>query len=117
MRETMLSYGGSIDFESKEGKGTTFTVHVPIGNVPDFAMNGGVKDDKAQAVPQPKQGGIDFNPTQMSLQIKNGDSHQFLAKWPENEMEIDAAQVTGATFTIRQMTPVTNLPQVLGVGT
>jgi hypothetical protein len=36
-------------------------------------------------------------------------------KFDFNGTEIDAAQITGATFTIRSMTPVTNLPQILGL--
>jgi hypothetical protein len=36
-------------------------------------------------------------------------------KFDFNGTEIDAAQVIGATFTIRTMKPVTNLPQILGL--
>jgi hypothetical protein len=57
-------------------------------------------------------GGIDLNPVQMNIQVKK-QSEDF--KFNFNGTEIDAAQVTGATFTIRTMTPVINLPQVLGL--
>ena len=60
-----------------------------------------------------REGGIDLNPAQMSMQVKK-DGQDF--KFDFNGTEIDAAQVTGATFTIRQMIPVTNLPQILGLG-
>jgi len=67
-----------------------------------------------------REGGIDFNPAQMSMEIKNSDtgkegiaSQETLAM--TSDFSIDPAQVTGATFTIRQMTPVTNLPQILGL--
>jgi N-methylhydantoinase B/oxoprolinase/acetone carboxylase alpha subunit len=57
-------------------------------------------------------GGIDFNPAQMSMQVKKqGEDFKF----DFNGTEIDAAQVTGATFTIRTMTPVTNLSLILGL--
>ena len=57
-------------------------------------------------------GGIDLNPAQMSMQVKK-DGQDF--KFDFNGAEFDAAQVTGATFTIRTMTPVTNLPVILGL--
>jgi len=59
------------------------------------------------------KGGIDLNPVQMSMEIKNGpeskngDSPHFL--------DIDPAQVAGVSFTIRTMTPVKDLPQLLGL--
>ena len=57
-------------------------------------------------------GGIDLNPAQMSMQVKkNGRDFKF----DFNGTEINAAQVTGVTFTINQMTPVTNLFEVLGL--
>ena len=58
------------------------------------------------------KGGIDLNPAQMSIQV-NKEGEDF--KFNFNGTTIDAAQVTGATFTIRQMTPVTNLSQILGL--
>ncbi len=57
-------------------------------------------------------GGIDLNPAQMSMQIKR-EGEDF--KYNFNGTQIDAALVTGVQFTIRQMRPVTNLPQVLGL--
>ena len=68
-----------------------------------------IKSDDAMAS---DLGGIDLNPAQMSMQIKK-EGGDF--KFDFNGKEIDAAQVTGATFTIRQMVPVTNLPLVLGL--
>ena len=56
-------------------------------------------------------GGIDLNPAQMSLQVKYGGED---FKYKFNGNEVDAAQVSGATFTIRSMTSVTDLTQVLG---
>ena len=59
-----------------------------------------------------RKGGIDLNPAQMSMQVKKqGEDFKF----DFNGTQIDAAQVTGATFTIRQMTPVVNLSQILGI--
>jgi len=58
------------------------------------------------------KGGIDLNPVQMNMQIKK-EGEDF--KFDFNGKEINAAEVTGATFTIRQMTPVTNLSEVLGL--
>jgi hypothetical protein len=57
-------------------------------------------------------GGIDLNPAQMSMQVKE-EGQDF--KFNFNDTEIDAAQVAGATFTIRTMTPVTDLPLLLGL--
>ena len=69
--------------------------------------------DVAQLAPSSSEkGGIDLNPAQMSMKVKkNGQDFKF----DFNGTEIDAAQVTGATFTIRTMTPVTNLLQILGL--
>ena len=77
-----------------------------------------------------EKGGIDLNPAQMSMEIKNG----FPTKPPplappksagqagsstfgddKNLLNIDPSQVTGATFTIRTMTPVVDLVQLLGL--
>ena len=58
------------------------------------------------------KGGIDLNPDQMAIQVKK-EGQDF--KFQVNGQTFDAAQITGATFTIRQMTPVTNLPQILGL--
>jgi len=60
-----------------------------------------------------RKGGVDFNPAQMSMQVKK-DGQDF--KFDFNGIEIDAAQVTGAQFTIRTMTPVTDLAGILGLG-
>ncbi len=61
---------------------------------------------------QLKKGGIDFNPAQMSMQVKK-EGEDF--KFNFNGQTIDAAQITGAQFFIRTMTPVTNLPLILGI--
>ena len=58
------------------------------------------------------KGGIDLNPAQINMQVKNG-SQDF--KFDFNGNEIDAASIIGATFTIRNMTSVTNLPLLLGL--
>jgi len=63
--------------------------------------------DKAQTT-----GGIDLNPAQMFMQVKKQGSD---FKFEFNGQIFDAAQITGATFTIRQMTPVINLPLILGL--
>ena len=57
-------------------------------------------------------GGIDLNPAQMSMQVKK-EGQDF--KFNFNGTEINAAQVSGGTFTIRTITPVKNLPQALGL--
>ncbi len=68
--------------------------------------------DSAQAALQSQKGGIDLNPAQMNIQVKNqGEGFKFNF----NGQIIDAAQVIGATFTIRTMTPVTDLPLILGL--
>jgi hypothetical protein len=78
------------------------------------AMNADEAMTANKSIPEPssKTGGIDFNPAQMSMWVKK-DGQDF--KFDFNGIEIDAAQVTGVTFTIRQMTPVTNLPKLLGI--
>ena len=58
-----------------------------------------------------REGGINLNPSQMSLQVKE-DGMDF--KFSFNGILIDAAQLTGMGFTIRQMTPVRDLPRILG---
>ena len=75
--------------------------------------NSSIPTNKVQQVEFNKtKGGIDLNPAQMSMQIKK-EGEDF--KFNFNGIEIDAAQVTGATFKIRTMTPVTNLPEILGL--
>ena len=68
--------------------------------------------DRAMKIHNHNEGGIDLNPAQMSLQTKR-EGEDF--KFDFNGIEIDATQVTGTTFIIRTMTPVTNLPQILGL--
>jgi hypothetical protein len=78
----------------------------------DFAMKSETLSQSSTIRKILTPGGIDLGPAQMSIQIKKeGESFKFNF----NGTEIDAAQVTGATFTIRTMTPVTNLPQILGL--
>jgi len=66
-----------------------------------------------------ENGGIDLNPAQMSMQVKKEGQD---SKFDFNGIDTDAAQaltargaVTGVTVTIRAMTPVTNLPEILGL--
>jgi hypothetical protein len=57
-------------------------------------------------------GGIDLNPAQITLQVKReGENFHFNF----NGLSFNAAQVIGAIFFIRSMTPVTNLPGLLGL--
>ena len=70
------------------------------------------KKDHAMNIYKQHKGGIDFNPAQMSMNIKI-EGQDF--KFNFHGTEIDAAQVTGATFTIRTMTPVANLLLTLGL--
>ena len=59
-----------------------------------------------------KRGGIDLDPAQMSLDVKKeGEGFQFDGQW----QSMDLRNITGAEFVIRQMTTVTDLPQVLGL--
>ena len=68
-----------------------------------------LKDDsKAMLTP----GGINLNPAQMSMQVKN-EGEDF--KFNFNGIQIDTAQVTGARFSIQTITPVTDLPKILGL--
>ena len=69
------------------------------------------KEDVAMSTPN-HEGGINLNPAQMTMQIKK-EGEDF--KFNLNGTQIDVAQITGATFTIRTMTPVTNLPIILGL--
>jgi aryl-alcohol dehydrogenase-like predicted oxidoreductase/CheY-like chemotaxis protein len=84
--------------------------------LPDSAMMSTLaRNSKILTTPTTRKlekGGIDLNPAQMSMQVKK-DGQDF--KFNFNGTEIDAAQVTGATFTIRTMTPVTNLQEILGI--
>ena len=67
------------------------------------------------------KGGIDLNPAQMSMvlmpdtlsssQVKGSDDFKF----EFNGQNFDTAQITGMSFTIRSITPVKNLPEILGV--
>lgn len=68
--------------------------------------------DGTHAVGARPFGGIDFNPAQMTMQVKK-EGNDF--KFNFNGKEINAAQVTGATFTINTMTPITDLPKLLGL--
>ena len=80
-------------------------------NDKDHAMNpqASTKEDHVQLV---RKGGIDLNPAQMSVQVnKEGNDFNFNL----NGISIDAAQITGVSFIIRQISPVTNLPQILGL--
>jgi|GEM_PF-3073122 len=68
--------------------------------------------DAAQTVTGQKEGGINLNPAQMSMQIKgHGDDFRF--EW--NGQTFDSAQIIGVTFSIDSMIPVTNLPELLGL--
>jgi len=95
IRETLAKYGGSMDVESTPGAGSKFMIQIP-------------KNEAMVTAP----GGIDLDPARMRMQVKNG-GEEF--KFNFNGTEIDAAQVAGAAFTIRTMTPVTNLPLILGL--
>ena len=81
----------------------------------DAAQTSTVKNGRAMSVAEQKNpsrtGGIDLNPAEMSMQVKQG-TQDF--KFNFNGTEIDAVQVIGATFTIRTLTPVTDLAAVLG---
>jgi|GEM_PF-6432573 len=68
--------------------------------------------NRAMNVRKQNQGGINLNPAQMSMQIK-GQTEDF--KFEYNGQTIDAAQVSGVTFTIGQMTPVTNMAEILAL--
>jgi hypothetical protein len=57
-------------------------------------------------------GGIDLDPAQMAIETRT-EGEDF--KFNLNGVDIDVAQVTGANFTILQMTPVTDLPLILGI--
>jgi signal transduction histidine kinase len=94
--------GGTVAASNRPEGGAVFTTEVPINEAMITSTN---------IIPGNNTGGIDLNPAQMSMQIKKqGEDFKF----DFNGTQIDAAQVTGAAFTIRQMIPVTNLPQILG---
>jgi hypothetical protein len=63
-------------------------------------------------------GGIDLNPAQMNMQVKNGSLINLSGKdnnFDFKGTEINAAQVIGVTFNIRSMTPAINIPVILGL--
>jgi len=105
-------------FYSKQGLELIKMQNVRKGNVlvinqlQKASVHGRGALDKTAKINVQKSGGIDFNPAQMSMQVNNGPQD---FKFDFNGTEIDAAQITGATFTIRNMTPVTNLPLILGL--
>jgi len=103
--EYFLNQNASV-LSPKGAKKTRNQAVIISPKLTDEAMN--VAEQKSPSGP----GGIDLNPAQLSMQVKK-DGQDF--KFNFNGTEIDAAQVTGATFTIRTMTPVVNLPQVLGL--
>ncbi len=60
------------------------------------------------------KGGIDLNPAQMALETKK-EGQDFHFNF--NGHDIDAAQIVGAEFEIERLSPVTNLPFILGLTT
>jgi len=71
-----------------------------------------VKQDRGMLNKDNTTGGINLNPTQMSMRIqKEGEDFKFNF----NGQNIDVAQVAGARFTILSLSPITNLPQILGL--
>jgi hypothetical protein len=86
-------------------------LEVYINSIENIRHQGSKKKISTNEIPR-APGGIDLNPAQMSMQVKK-EGEDF--KFNFNGTEIDAAQVTGATFIIRTMTPVTNLPLILGL--
>ena len=106
-----LGMDRSVDRRQWGNLGFPATVYtnflIPMLELGDFAM----KANK-NIVSLNGPGGIDLNPADMSMQVKK-EGEDF--KFDFNGTEMDAAQVTGATFTIRSMTPVTNLPLSLGL--
>ncbi len=70
----------------------------------DFAMNS--KNSNLLL----KKGGIDFDPAQMSLEVKQG-AEEFHFKM--NGKAINPADIQGAEFTIRSMTQVIDVMKLL----
>ena len=118
-----LSDGQSLDenlksipgFEQENGLSSLFynlniekreTVKVYYLTKPDEAML-----PASRVVRSEDTGGINLDPAQMSMQVKK-EGEDF--KFNFNGRVIDAAQVTGVIFNIRQMIPVTNLSFILG---
>jgi len=79
-----------------------------------LAVDSNAVRNKAKPKKPSGPGGIDLNPAQMSMKVKK-EGEDF--KFEFNGQTFDAAQVSGATFTIRAMTPVADLPQLLGLDT
>jgi hypothetical protein len=75
-------------------------------------INGGQVPANNSTVLTSDPGGIDLNPAQLNMQIKNGGED---FKFDSNGITIDAAQVTGATFTILDLKPISNLSSALGL--
>jgi hypothetical protein len=93
-------------------------LEVYINSIENINHRGPKKKISTNEIPK-APGGIDFNPAQMSMRVKK-DGQDF--KFNFNGTQIDAAQavtprwvVTGVTFTIRTMTPVRDLPLILGL--
>jgi len=101
---TTFDLDGSVKYFTSDGKHWSLVDPFVYKPKPAHSIN--------QTMNSTQKGGIDLNPAQMSMQVKK-EGQDF--KFYFNGSEIDAAQVTGATFSIRSMTPVTNLLLALGL--
>ncbi len=99
VRELVSKYSGSLDVESEQGVGTTFKLRFPI--------------DNAMLNSTDKKGGIDFNPNYLDIQTQG---NRFDLPLPANSMEMQNIEINGLVPFIINITPVTNLPVLMGEG-
>jgi len=81
-----------------------------ISIIPEAERVDRTVDDDAATAPD-RKGGIDFNPALLDLQIKR-DEHGI--PLPIDPAMIDNININGLTPVIIQLTPITNLPLILG---
>jgi hypothetical protein len=105
-------YGGKVSLESQEGVGTTFTVSIPKGDVPDFAMNAALAPEYREEAKNGKYGGIDLTSDKALTVQNNGQGINF---------HLDPAQLAqlqnapGFVPAIINIQPLESLSAFLGI--